>query len=287
MAVCGFQQPGTTIAICRRTATAAARPSPPMSPGRRAAAIRPTTGHGAARPAGGTPAARGAVRREARRAASARALGLRPRMLLLDEPTNPLTCRHRMAGNELAELRRRPADISHDRAFLRRLTAATCGSIGTGARARRGLCRLDLAATIIERRKAAHKLIAGSLTKTHLMRRGSPRGQANEGRCGAGRPAPSSGRIAPPARPPGVAAPRAGELDRGAALAKAFAVPTAPHYHPDFSTRILRGDRIGIIGETALARRRCSPLTGTFRRIPRLRSHGRLHRLYFDQRRPA
>ena len=192
---------------------------------------------------------------EARRVSLARALVAAPDVLLLDEPTNHLD----IAAIEWLETMLRAykgacVTISHDRAFLRNLSDATWwldrGRLHTGAR---GFAEFDAwSSSILE----AEETVLGRLDKkleaeTHWLHRGvTARRKRNmgrlrrleelraarrdhQGRVGSAKLAASSGRAG-------------GSLVIEAAhVEKHFGDRVILE---DFSTRIIKGDRVGIIG---------------------------------------
>jgi ATP-binding cassette subfamily F protein uup len=300
-----FQQPGTTIAYLpqdsdrRAGETVAAHVAGGLPGGGdpadyRVAALLDRLALAAGRPLGELSGG------EARRAALARALVGAPDILLLDEPTNHLDLPTiEWLENELADFRGGLLTISHDRAFLRRLTRRTLWlDRGRVRELDEGFAAFDAwAATIVEQEEqAAHKLDRRIADETHWLRRGvTARRKRNEGRLRrlvALRQAKAArirtGGTARLALAPSEAG---GELAIEAQhLAKAFPGPAGSRtIIADFSTRILRGDRIGIIGangagKTTLLRL----LTGDLAPDSgRLRLGTALQPLYFDQRRAS
>jgi ATP-binding cassette subfamily F protein uup len=192
---------------------------------------------------------------EARRAALARALAPSPDILLLDEPTNHLD----LPAIEWLErdLDARPAAlviISHDRRFLTNLSRITVWlDRGKARRIERGFADFEawrddvLAEEERDRRKLDRKIEA----EEHWMRYGvTARRKRNMRRVAGLRALRQSRREA--RRAAGRAVMSVAEAERSGALvleAKGLAKSygTAPIVS-DFSTRIERGDRIGIVG---------------------------------------
>ena len=193
---------------------------------------------------------------ESRRAALARAFAEQPDVLLLDEPTNHLDI---LAIEQLEALiaRSRSAilTVSHDRAFLQRITKR-CFWLD-GARVRRldaGFARFD---PWVEAQEAAEAQEARRLDKMlereqHWMLRGvTARRARNEGRRRrllALRAAKSEslrlsrGEMSLTA---GDAAPSGKRVAEAKGLTKAYGDKVLIK---GFSTRILRGDRVAVVG---------------------------------------
>ncbi len=192
---------------------------------------------------------------ERRRAALARALASEPDLLLLDEPTNHLD----LAAIEWLEswLQRYNGAfvvISHDRTFLERLTKATLW-LDRGAIRRReigfGGYEAWMEAVYAEEARAAEKLDAKLKIEAHWLERGvTARRKRNMGRLEklwemrAARAAMMS--------PQGTA-----KISLGSDDAKSKAVIVADKITKrfgertivkDFSLRIMRKDRIGLVG---------------------------------------
>jgi len=192
---------------------------------------------------------------EARRASLARAFLGRPDLLLLDEPTNHLDLAAiAWLEDRLAAFSGALLIVSHDRAFLRRLASA-CLWLDRGR-----LKRLDAGfegfeewvATELEREsRDAAKLDKRIAAETRWAREGiTARRRRNQGRLRRLEAMRAERRQR--LRRPGAAALSASAGGRGGklvveaeGLAKRFGDRVVLE---DFSTRIERGDRIGIIG---------------------------------------
>jgi ATP-binding cassette subfamily F protein uup len=192
---------------------------------------------------------------EARRAALVRVLAPAPDILLLDEPTNHLD----LPAIEWLEreLEARPAAlviISHDRRFLTDLSHTTVWlDRGKARRIERGFAAFEtwrdevLAEEERDRRKLDRKIEA----EEHWMRYGvTARRKRNVRRVAGLQALRQSRRDA--RRAAGTVAMSAAEAERsGALVIEAKGVSKRYDESPvvaDFSTRILRGDRIGIVG---------------------------------------
>ncbi|MFC3231477.1 ABC-F family ATP-binding cassette domain-containing protein [Marinibaculum pumilum] len=193
---------------------------------------------------------------EARRAALAQALAPEPDILLLDEPTNHLDLPAiEWLEAELAAFRGALVLISHDRRFLQRLARSTVWlSLGVAHRIERDLAGFEawrdehLEASAEAARKADRKLAA----ETEWLHKGvTARRKRNQGRLRALMQLRQERRER--RQPTGTAAKLvqseaelSGRLVIEAQdIAKTFDGATVVK---DFSTRILRGDRLGIVG---------------------------------------
>ncbi|HEY4343052.1 MAG TPA: ATP-binding cassette domain-containing protein [Parvibaculum sp.] len=192
---------------------------------------------------------------EARKAAIARVLADEPDILLLDEPTNHLDLPSiEWLEERLSQFRGAFVLISHDRAFLRRLTAGCLWvDRGTVRRLDKGFGQFEewTEQILAEEEIVQHKLDRLILQETQWSREGiSARRKRNQGRL---------------RRLHAMRSERAQQIDKTgrAALAvetgassgtlvieakgisKTFGERTII---ADFSTRIMRGDKVGLIG---------------------------------------
>ena len=192
---------------------------------------------------------------EARRAALARVLAPSPDILLLDEPTNHLDLPAiEWLEDELAAMRSAIVLISHDRRFLSRLSTATIWlDRGQTRRLEQGFAAFEawrdelLEHEELERHKLDRKIAA----ELHWLRHGvSARRKRNQGRL-ASLTALRQERSAQRQAGGNV------KLDAVAANASGTLVIEALHARKcfgdktvvrDFSMRVLRGDRIGVVG---------------------------------------
>jgi ABC transport system ATP-binding/permease protein len=191
---------------------------------------------------------------EARRAALARALAPAPDIVLLDEPTNHLDLPAiEWLERELAELRSALVLISHDRQFLQRLSRATAWlDRGITRRIERGFADFEAwrDQVLEEEEREQHKLGRRIVAEEHWMRYGvTARRKRNMRRVGE--LAALRREFREHRRALGGVTMTATEADLSGKLvveaeriAKSFAAPVVR----DFSIRIQRGDRIGIVG---------------------------------------
>jgi ATP-binding cassette subfamily F protein uup len=192
---------------------------------------------------------------EARRAALVRALAPSPDILLLDEPTNHLDLPAiEWLEGELAARKGALVIISHDRRFLANLSRVTVWlDRGKTRRIERGFAAFEawrddvLAEEERDRRKLDRKIEA----EEHWMRYGvTARRKRNVRRVADLQALRQSRRDA--RRAAGTVAMSAAEAERSGALV-IEAKGVSKSYNglsvvADFFTRILRGDRIGIVG---------------------------------------
>ena len=192
---------------------------------------------------------------EARRAALARALAPNPDILLLDEPTNHLDLPAiEWLESEIAARQSALVLISHDRRFMERLSRATVWlDRGVTRRIEQGFGAFEgwRDQVLAEEEAAQHKLGRKIADEEHWLRYGvTARRKRNvrrlEGLHALRREKREHVRVA------GKAMLEAAELDKGGKLVLE-AEKLAKSYGErrivrDFSLRVLRGDRIGIVG---------------------------------------
>jgi ABC transport system ATP-binding/permease protein len=192
---------------------------------------------------------------EARRAALVRVLAPSPDILLLDEPTNHLDLPAiEWLEGEVAGRKGALIIVSHDRRFLANLSRITVWlDRGKARRIERGFAAFEtwrdevLAEEERDQRKLDRKIEA----EEHWMRYGvTARRKRNMRRVAGLQALRQSRRNA--RRAAGTVAMSAAEAERsGALVIEAKGVSKSYGESPvvaDFSTRILRGDRIGIVG---------------------------------------
>ncbi|MBI2713025.1 MAG: ABC-F family ATP-binding cassette domain-containing protein [Rhizobiales bacterium] len=192
---------------------------------------------------------------EARRAAIARALAPSPDILLLDEPTNHLDLPMiEWLERELSERRSALVTISHDRRFLQNLSRVTVWlDRGQTRRIERGFGDFEAWRDTVleEEEREQHKLDRKIVAEEHWLRYGvTGRRKRNVKRLGTLQELRQTRNdyrgVAGSAVVTAAEAAQSGSLVIEAKhLSKAYdgrAIVT------DFSTRIRRGDRIGIIG---------------------------------------
>jgi ATP-binding cassette subfamily F protein uup len=192
---------------------------------------------------------------EARRAALARALAPAPDILLLDEPTNHLDLTAiEWLENELTGRRCALVMISHDRRFLSNLSRATIWlDRGHARRIEHGFAAFEAwrDEVLAEEEREQHKLDRKIVAEEHWLRYGvTARRKRNIRRLGALHALRAERRNFRAAA--GNATLAAAAADRsGALVIEAQRIGKSYDGRPvvaDFSTRIRRGDRIGIVG---------------------------------------
>ena len=192
---------------------------------------------------------------EARRAAIARVLAPQPDILFLDEPTNHIDLPTiEWLEHTLASMRTALVVISHDRRFLANLTRATVWlDRGTTRRVERGFAEFEAwrDEVLAEEETAQHKLDRKIVAEEHWLRYGvTARRKRNVRRLGALHTLRQARRDYRGSA--GKAALAATEADAsGALVIEADRIAKSFGERPivtSFTTRIRRGDRIGIVG---------------------------------------
>jgi ABC transport system ATP-binding/permease protein len=192
---------------------------------------------------------------EARRAALVRVLAPSPDILLLDEPTNHLDLPAiEWLEGELAARKSALVIISHDRRFLGNLSRVTVWlDRGKARRMERGFTEFETWRddVLAEEERERHRLDRKIEAEEHWMRYGVTARRKRNMRRVAGLKALRQKRR-DDRRAAGTVALSAAEAERSGALvieAKSLSKGYGgPPVVADFSTRILRGDRIGIVG---------------------------------------
>jgi ABC transport system ATP-binding/permease protein len=198
---------------------------------------------------------------QARRAALARALAPSPDILLLDEPTNHLDIAAiEWLEGELRGLRAALVVISHDKRLLANLTLATVWlDRGVTRRLDRGFAGFEVwrDGLLDEEEAERHKLDRRIVAEEHWLRYGvTARRKRNQRRVGALRALRIERREARRAvgdvKMAASDAPLSGKLaieaDR---LSKAY---DDKPIVKDFSIRVLRGDRLGVVGPNGVGK---------------------------------
>ncbi|HEY8162948.1 MAG TPA: ATP-binding cassette domain-containing protein [Methylocystis sp.] len=192
---------------------------------------------------------------EARRAALARALAPEPDILLLDEPTNHLDLPTILwLEDKLASLRSAMVIISHDRRFLQDLTRETVWiDRGQARHLSRGFAEFEAwrDRELEEEEKQAHKLERKIANEEHWLRHGvSGRRKRNVKRLAGLHTLRAERRNR--VMPTGEVRLEASEANLSGKLV-IEAIKIGKSYGDrviveNFTTRVLRGDRLGIVG---------------------------------------
>jgi ATP-binding cassette subfamily F protein uup len=192
---------------------------------------------------------------EARRAAIARALAPAPDILLLDEPTNHLDLPTiEWLERELGGRRSALVTISHDRRFLQNLSRSTVWlDRGRTRRLEHGFAAFEAwrDEVLAEEERETHKLDRKIVAEEHWLRYGvTARRKRNVRRLGALQALRQARRDYRAAA--GKVTATTAEADKsGSLVVEAERVGKSYDGRPivaEFSTRIRRGDRIGIVG---------------------------------------
>ena len=192
---------------------------------------------------------------EARRASLARVLAPAPDILLLDEPTNHLDLTTiEWLENELDGLRTGLVIISHDRRFLSNLSRVTVWlDRGETRRINRGFAHFEewRDALLAEEEREQHKLARKIVAEEHWLRYGvTARRKRNMRRLGALQ-ALRGQRRSHRAFAGNAAITASAALASSVLVIEADRIGKKYNERPivaDFSVRILRGDRIGVVG---------------------------------------
>jgi ATP-binding cassette subfamily F protein uup len=192
---------------------------------------------------------------EARRVAIVRALAADPDVLLLDEPTNHLDLPAiEWLEGELLRSRAALVVISHDRRFLERLTNATIWlERGKTRRIERGFSAFEAWREEVEEEaeKAAHKLDRKIVAEEHWVRYGVTARRKRNVRRMSELQGLRQTRQSMKRGPTGVVLTVSEADSSSTVIVEAEAISKSLGGRiivKGFSTRILRGDRIGIVG---------------------------------------